>query len=342
MTPRSPIRGLTIGRPFEFPEELGDDLTKAKRYAWLSIALLTSAATFMYFAVGNSEAMKTAWVSDILSIVPPIAYLIARRFELRAPTSRFPYGYTRVLSISFLVTAATLTLFGLMLFFDALMKLIKQERPPIGTMVVLDHQFWAGWLMIAALFYSMCCGLLIGVLKKRIAPRIHDKVVYAESEMNRAEWMSEGAAIVGILLVAFGHWWGDAAAALFISVEILKDGRSAIKQVIGDLIDETPTEMGEHDLEPLPGRVRLKVLEQPWVSDAGVRLREHGHAIVGDVFVVPKGEALSAAELLVQSERLADEVRSLDWRLHEVIIAPVPNLDEVLPPARLGKSTAQQ
>jgi divalent metal cation (Fe/Co/Zn/Cd) transporter len=142
---------MTIGRAFELPEEQQQQHRRAKRLAWLSIVLLTSAGVLLFLTLGQSEAMKTAWVSDILSIIPPIALLMATRFELRPPSKRFPFGYLRAISVAFLVTASVLSVIGLYLLFDALMKLLKQDRPPIGTMVLFGHQFWAGWAMIAAL-----------------------------------------------------------------------------------------------------------------------------------------------------------------------------------------------
>src|SRR5438270_2687847 len=125
---------MTIGMTFEYPEEQQRLRQRAKTLSWLSIVLLLSAGTLLFFALGQSEAMKTAWVSDILTAIPPAALLVAMKFELRPPTNRFPYGYTRSISVAFLVTSGMLSLIGLYLLFESLMKLIMQQRPPIGTM----------------------------------------------------------------------------------------------------------------------------------------------------------------------------------------------------------------
>src|SRR5690242_6998832 len=166
---------MTIGRSFRFPAEQWKERDRARRLAWLSIALLTSGAIAIAITVGQSQAMKTAWVSDILTAVPPMALLVALRYELREPTKRFPYGYFRSISIAFLVTACVLTVVGLYLFADSAMKLIKGERPPIGTVTIFGKQIWAGWTMIASLTYSMSIGMLLGKLKKPVAEKLHDK-----------------------------------------------------------------------------------------------------------------------------------------------------------------------
>jgi hypothetical protein len=42
---------------------------------------------------------------------------------------RFPFGYLRPISISYLIAAASLSLLGAWLLVDALLKLVKQEGP---------------------------------------------------------------------------------------------------------------------------------------------------------------------------------------------------------------------
>src|SRR5437868_14937267 len=93
---------------YEIPAHLQAPHQRARRMAWLSIGLLFSAATALGLTLGQSQAMKTAWVSDLLTAIPPMAFLAATRMEARRPTQRFPFGYTRAISIAFLVTAAVL------------------------------------------------------------------------------------------------------------------------------------------------------------------------------------------------------------------------------------------
>lgn len=65
-----------IGR-HDLPEEQEEVLRKAVRIEWLSIAYTACTVTIVYFVLGNSQAMKTAWVEDILSTIPQFAFLIA-------------------------------------------------------------------------------------------------------------------------------------------------------------------------------------------------------------------------------------------------------------------------
>jgi cation diffusion facilitator family transporter len=320
-----------IGRAFQLPEEQRRARNKAKRLSWLSIVLLTIAGMLLVLAVGQSEAMKTAWVSDILTAIPPMALLVAMRYELREPTRRFPHGYMRAISVAFLVTSGVLSIIGLYLLVESVMKLLRKQHPSIGMMELFGHQLWAGWVMIAALTFSLSCGLVLGLLKKPVAKQLNDKALSAEATMNRDEWMSEGAAIVGLLLVAFGHWWADAAAAAFISVEIVHDGWINMRLVIADLMDEAPSVLGKHDIEDTGKEVREAVTKVSGVNSAAVRLREHGRAVTGEVFVVLEGEG-GEDRTTSRIAEIANAARGVDWRLHDIVVMPVKSLSATEPP----------
>jgi cation diffusion facilitator family transporter len=323
---------MSIGQAFRFPPDKWEEREKLRKLSWLSVVMLLIATAITALSAGQSQAMKTAWISDFLTAVPPMALLVALRYEQRKPTERFPEGYARSISVAFLVTAIVLTMFGLYLLFDSVMKLVRREHPPIGTIVLFGRQVWLGWVMIGALFASAVIGWSLGKLKTPVADKLHSKALRAEADMNRAEWLSEAAAIIGISLVAFGLWWGDAAAAAFISVEIVRDGWKNIRQVIGDMMDESPTKLGDRELEPLPKRLRDEAKQMPWVKEAAVRLREHGHTVTGEVFVVPRGGVMSAEQLIEETDRAAAELERLDWRLHGLMVIPVRGLDDTTPP----------
>jgi cation diffusion facilitator family transporter len=315
---------MNFGRRFHFPRKRWEQRKKAKKLAWISIAVLASTAILMYLTLGQSEAMKTAWIEDLLGLVPPIVLLIALRIEIKEPNPRFPLGYFRVVSIAFLVTASVLTLAGLWLMYDSLTKLIAGERPPIGTITLFGHQFWLGWAMISALLYSITVSVLLGMRKRPVAEELHDKALDADADMNKADWMSEGAAVVGILLVAYGKWWGDAVAAAFISINIVRDGLRNLREVVADLMDETPTELGGVEPEDLPTRLAKAAEKREWVKKAAVRLREQGHVLNGEVFVVPRADKVRVDEI----EEISQSLTKMDWRIYNLTVMPVSALDD--------------
>jgi cation diffusion facilitator family transporter len=308
---------------FEFPPEQREVRRRACRYAWRSIGLISASGALLYLTTGRSQTMKTAWMTDLLSIIPSAALLVAFRFELRPATKRFPYGLFRSISICFLLTATILLTMGVWLFGEAALKLARAERPAVGAMMIAGRPIWAGWAMMATLAISMFAGMYAGRIKQPLARKLHSKAIEAESATNRNEWMSEGAGIVGILLVAFGLWWGDAVAAAVISLQIVREGWLNLRQVVADLMDEAPTKLGTHELEDLPARVQEAARQLDWVRDAAVRLREHGHLLTGEVFLVPQDDR----DLVAKIERAREALTRIDWRLHSLTLMPVSHLD---------------
>ncbi len=108
-------------------------LRRAERLEWWTIGLLTGVVVLMYLAMGDSQAMKTALVEDMLSLVPPITFLVAARFSRKPPDEEYLGGRNRAFDVNFLVSAVALTGVGLFLIYDSLSALIGREHPTIGA-----------------------------------------------------------------------------------------------------------------------------------------------------------------------------------------------------------------
>jgi cation diffusion facilitator family transporter len=312
----------------ELPPDKHELLKKAVRLEWLTIAYLLSAVVILYFALGSSQAMKAAWAEDILSLLPPIAFLIASRVRRKQPNSKFPYGYHRVTSIAFLCASVALLALGAFVLYDSVMKLAMFEHPPIDLVKPFgDDPIWLGWLMLPALAWSALPAVFLGRAKQPLAKELHDKVLFADAEMNRADWLTAGAAMLGVVGIGFGLWWADGVAATIISLDITHDGYKNLKVAVADLMDKEPTVVDHSRPDPLPLWVKNELLLLDWVKDAEVRLREEGHVFIGEAFVVP----VDNEDLVGRLERASQHLLDLDWRLHELVIAPVPEIERPEP-----------
>ena len=312
----------------ELPEDLQAVQRRAERLEWITLAYMVTAITSIYFTLGSSQAMKGAFVEDILGFFPPIAFLVATRIRSRAPNDAFPFGYHRSMSVAYLVSTLALIALGGFLFVDSALKLLSGEHPTIGMVEIFDWQVWLGWLMVAALVYTGTGTVILGHIKKKLAAQLHDKTLYADAEMNRADWMTAFAAAGGVIGIGAGLWWADAVAALFISIDILRDGFKYTKGAIEDLTDGRPRTHDEGAPHPLIEGVREEVRGWEWVRRGVVRLREDGHLIAGEVIVVPATED----GLIDRLERATQRIRGLDWKLHDVLVVPardIEGLDEL-------------
>ena len=165
--------------------------------------------------------------------------------------------------------------------------------------------------------------MLLGRVKIKLAEELHDKVLYADAKMNKADWMTALGSFVGVAGIGIGWWWTDAVAALFISLSILSDGVKNMRSSILDLTDVRATTFDNKKPHPVIGEVEDYLRGLDWVADAGARARDEGHVFHVECFVVPQAGQEPSVSQLEDARRGCAE---LDWRLHDVVIIPVPEL----------------
>ncbi len=297
------------------PEAQQRGLRRARHLEWWTIGLQVGVTVMMFFVLGSSQAMKTAWIEDVMGLVPPIAFLVAAWFARKPPDDEWLNGRYRAFDVAFLVSAVALTLVGLFLVYDSLGSLIGREHPTIGAFEFGGRRFWMGWLMIAALVVSVVPPAVLGRMKLKLASELHLKPLQAGAAMNKAGWMTGLTGVVGILGIGMGWWWADAVSALLIAVSVVKDGVSNLKGALRDMHDARPQTTDRSQGDPLVGRVREAVKALDWVDDCQVRLHEEGPRLSGVVIVTPRdGRALDAR--LRQAQQTA---RDTHWRMDEVV-----------------------
>ncbi len=305
------------------PEEQRSILRRAIRLEWISLACTAVAVTLEVAMAGQSQAMKAAWIEDALAFLPPLAFLVAVRRIRRGPHAEFPYGHHRSIGVAHLVASVALLAMGTFLLIDSAITLIKVERPPVGLTVVAGHAIWSGWLMIAVLVLALIPPLILGRMKKKLAEPLHDKVLYADADMNTADWSSSSASIIGVLGIGIGLWWFDSAAAILISFSILHDGAKNLRGALRGLTDGRARTYDDAEPHPLIGQIEERARDEDWVGDAVARVRDEGHVFHVEMFVVPDGGRAVSGE---QCEDLRAALRDVDWKIHDVVIAPVAEI----------------
>ncbi len=262
------------GRSGTIPAEIEPDLRRARRLEWWTLFWTGGIAVVMGLVMGSSQAMKSAWVEDVLSLVPSIVFLVSARFEGRPADRRFPFGYRRVNSLAFLISAVTLVAVGGFLLFEAGRTLVNQEHPTIGLATVFGHHIWMGWVMIAVLVISVVPPFILGRKKLPIAKTLQDKVLHTDALMQKADWMTGLAGVAGIVGLGFGFWWADAAAAGFISFEILRDGIKNLRIATAELVDGTPRALDKDEIAD--DALELERALKDRFPDAEIQIRECG------------------------------------------------------------------
>src|SRR5699024_7350269 len=123
----------------------------------------------------------------------------------------------------------------------------------------------------------------------------------------------------------------DAFAALLVSLSILRDGVKNLRGSIGGLTDAEPRTYDEKEPHPLTREAEVVAEQETCAGGAPARVRYEGHVFHVEVFVVPVGGAAPAVQ---QFAELRARFDALDWKLHDIVIAPVPEL----PPTQTFRS----
>jgi cation diffusion facilitator family transporter len=313
----------TLGRT-DLPAEQREALRKAIRWEWFTIGYTIVTIGLIALVVSGSQAMRTAWIEDMLSLIPQISFLIALLVIRRPPTLKHPYGLHRAMGVGHLVAGVALLVIGGNLALEAIIGLVRGEHPTIGTVTLFGQTIWLGWLMVGVMSVIVIGPFVYGHAKAELAPKLHNKVLYADADMAKADWKTNVASIVGVLGVGLGVWWLDGAAALFISLGITWDGFKNCKSAILDLMDQRALTHDDEAEHPLIGQVVRQLDSQRWVRASAVRMRDMGQVFHVEAFVVPRRRKVEVAQIEAAREGIA----AMDWKIQDVVIVVVPTLPD--------------
>ena len=301
--------------PRELPDAQRDALHRAERLCWWTLLWMSLVSALMFLTMGGSQAMKTALVEDVLSLVPPIAFLVASRFRRKGVDAEYITGRERAFDVNFLISAVALTGVGLALVYDGLHTLLTATRPVVGSVVIAGNVLWQGWIMMSVLLVSAVPPVILGRRKLALAKALSLKPLHTDADMGKADWMTAAAGIVGVAGIGFGLWWADAAAALVIAGSILHDGAGNLRGAVRDLHDARPQTLERGDPDPLPDRLCAEIAALPWMDGCAVRLHEEGLHLSGVVLL--RNRMLTAAQV----EEVRAIAQAIDWRLDQIDVS---------------------
>jgi cation diffusion facilitator family transporter len=311
----------TYGRT-DLPPEQVEALRKAIWWEWFTIGYTAVTIAVIALVVGNSQAMKTAWIEDMLSLIPQISFLVALLFVRRPPNRRFPYGLHRAMGIGHLVAGVALLAVGGNLAVESIIGLIEGEHATIGTIRLFGFTIWLGWLMVGVMLLVIIGPFFYGHAKMQLAPKLHNKVLYADADMAKADWTTTVASVVGVLGIGIGAWWLDGVAALFIASGIVWDGYKNTRTAVLDLMDQRARTYDDTKPQPLMHEIDRYLQGLPWVRDVGIRMRDQGQVFHVEAFVVPGRGKVALKQISAAREGVA----ALDWKVQDIVIMPVDEL----------------
>lgn len=315
---------MSHGKSTALPKEQREQMRKAAKLEWISIGYTAFTIALVALVVGNSQAMRTAWIEDMLSVLPQLAFLISLRFTRRLRRPAHPYGFHRSMGAGHLVAGVALLVVGALLAYESASALLKMEHPTIGTMNLFGYTMWQGWAMMAVMAVIAAPAVVLGRLKIKVAKPLHNKLLYADSKMAKADWQTNVASIVGVAGIGIGVWWLDSAAALIISAGILKDGWSSTRSATSDLLDRRASGIDGADPHPLVEKMQEVLDSKQWIERSDLRVRELGQVQHVEVFIVPHASEVSVKQMA----EVRREVGEIDWKVYDVVVTAVDELPD--------------
>jgi len=234
----------------------------------LAIAMFTGSVGLLGDALHNLSDVST-------SAVVFVGFWVSKR----RPTPRFPYGYERAEDLAGLGVAA-------LIWVSALVAAVESYRKLVGH----GGTSHLGWGMAAAVL-GMVGNRAVARYKLATGRHIQSATLIADARHSWLDALSSAGAFVGLVGVALGYGWADAAAGFVITAFIARVAWEVTAELgahLMDAVDSALTERAEAAAEGVRG-----------VLDAEVRGRWSGRTLRLEVELelAPKATLAEAAHI---------------------------------------------
>ena len=242
----------------------------------LQISLLAIFSAFLveliFGLISNSLALITDSIHALLDSVVTLVLLLAARWAIKPPDEEHTYGHGKIESLGGLVGGIAIFLIACFFIYESINRL--QSPPP---------SILPGLFAIIGGIYTIGIDFFRIILLRRSIKKIGGATLKADFYHAFMDLGSTLVAIIGIVLVTYGFYFGDFIAALILG--ILLAGLS-IKLVYKTALDLTDVISPE-----LVKKVREISLSTEGVVDVGsILMRKSGDTIFADVTISLRGD----------------------------------------------------
>jgi len=222
--------------------------------------IATATATFLALVklviglMSGSIAVMASAIDSILDTTVSIFNFIAIKKAEEQPNDNFAYGKGKIQAIAAVIEGTIITISGLYIIYEAVMKLINKE-----TTSMLGVSLWVMFISITVTFF------LVRHLEK-VADETDNLVIKSDALHYKTDLYSNGAVLLALLLVSItGLDFIDSLFGLAIGIyiiysayEIITEGvmilldkslDADIVAKIGEIISSTPKVKGYHWLK---------------------------------------------------------------------------------------------
>ena len=204
--------------------------TKLKKLAAISsvsVAVFLCAIKGIAFLFTGSLAVLSSFVDSLSDIAASLVTFFAIRIAVRPASVSYRYGYGKVEALSTLFQSAFISVSGLFILYDALLRL-KTPQPLQQTDFGL-----------AVMVLSLLITLSLVVFQRYVAKKTNSLAVLADSAHYSIDILTNVAIILSLFVIKFWNvYWIDSVSACFISLYLLYNAYSLSRGAVFLLLDK--------------------------------------------------------------------------------------------------------
>ncbi len=174
----------------------------------------------------GSVSVLASMVDSLTDSAASIINLTAVRFSLQPADDNHQFGHGKAEGLSAMVQAAFIGGSSVFLILNAIDRAITPQP--------LEHTGWG----IAAMAVSIICTLALVNFQKKVLKQVQSSAVEADHLHYVTDLLTNGAAILALVLAAFGWLWVDVAVGLIIAAWVMKSAWSIAADAFNMLMDK--------------------------------------------------------------------------------------------------------
>ncbi len=227
---------------------------------------------FIFGFFSNSLGLITDSIHALLDSLVTVILLLAARLAIKPPDEEHTYGHGKIESLGGLIGGIAIFLIAIFFIYESIHRL--QSPPP---------SILPGVFAIIGGLYTIGIDIFRIILLKRSIKKIGGTTLKADFYHAIMDLGSTLVAILGIVLVSYGFYSGDFAAALILG------GLLAVLSL--KLIYRTAQELTDIISPELVKQVREIITSTEDVIDAGaILMRRSGDTMFADVTISLRGD----------------------------------------------------
>ncbi len=242
----------------------------------LQISLLAIFSAFVveliFGLISNSLALITDSIHALLDSVVTIVLLLAARMAMKPPDAEHTYGHGKIESLGGLIGGIAIFLIACFFIYES----INRLQSPLPSIL-------PGLFAIIGGLYTIGIDIFRIVLLRKSIKKIGGATLKADFYHAFMDLGSTIVAIVGIVLISYGFYYGDFVAALILG------GLLAVLSI--KLIYKTALDLTDIISPELVKNVKDIATSTEGVIDAGpILMRRSGDTIFADITISLRGD----------------------------------------------------